>query len=584
MPNLNGREVRIAGLIVNICFELRKYRMGKRRFSPETVTLGLAAFTAIVLNYPFWRIFFRTVAPNGAFEWLFAAATLIVLFLAVHLALTLIAFRPMFRIVNALLLPVSAAASFFMLEYGVVIDANMVQNIFETNPAEAGDLLSGKLVAYTAALGILPAILVWHLPIGWRRLRIEAKQKLKIAAVSLPLAIAVAFPFSSDFASVLREHKELRLTLLPLNYLNAFRKYLGTSANQTHVAVKPFGEDAVQAAKVIGSGRKSLFVIVVGETARADHFSLDGYTRPTNPELANIPELVNYAQAYSCGTDTAQSVPCMFSGLGRAHFSNAAASGQENLLDILKRAGLDVVWRENQSGCKGVCDRVPEEILTGLSRPAFSAHNENHDEILIDGLREHIGTLERDSVVVLHMMGSHGPAYWKRVPEKFEVFKPVCKDSQFSRCDNEAIVNAYDNTIVYTDFVLSRLIGILKAGEQQGVDTAMFYVSDHGESLGEKNMFLHGMPYAIAPEAQRHVPAVTWMSEGFRGSRSIDVGCMKTNAATPMSHDNLFHTVLGGMDIKTRVYDPALDLFAACRPGHGTSEGAGAGMRAAAPL
>ena len=560
--------------------ELRKYRMGKRRFSPETVTVALAAFTAVALNYPFWRIFYRTVAPQGAFEWMFAAAMLIVLFLAVHLALTLIAFRPTFRIVNALLLPVSAAASFFMLEYGVVIDANMVQNIFETNPAEAGDLISGKLLAYTAAFGILPAALLWRLPIGWRPLGIEIKKKLKIAAVSLPLAVAVAFPFSSNFLSVFREHRELKLTLLPLNYLSAARKYLGASAVRANVAVKPYGEDATRVANAMSGGSKSLFVIVVGETARADHFSLNGYARPTNPELAKVPELVNYVQAYSCGTDTAQSVPCMFSGLGRSNFSNAVAAGRENLLDILQRAGLDVVWRDNQAGCKGVCERVQTEILTGLRSPEFSSHSENHDEILIDGLKQRIGALERDTVIVLHMMGSHGPAYWKRVPEKFEVFKPVCADSQFSRCENEAIVNAYDNTIVYTDFVLSRLIDVLRTGDQQGVETAMIYMSDHGESLGERNMFLHGMPYAIAPVAQRHVPAVTWMSERFRASKSIDLGCLKTNAAAPVSHDNLFHSVLGVMGIKTRVYDLALDLYSACRPGHGKS----AGMSRAGPL
>ena len=554
--------------------------MGMRRFSPETVTVGLAAFTAVVLNYPFWRMFFRTVAPQGAFEWLFAAAMFAVLFLAVHLALTLVAFRPTFRIVNAIMLPITAAASYVMLEYGVVIDANMVRNLFETNTAEARDLMSGQLLAYTTALGIVPAILVWRLPVGWRPLRREIRNKLKIAAISLPLAAAVAFPFSSAFISVFREHKELRMTLLPLNYLSAAAKYLGTPAMGRVAGLEPFGDDAMRTTQATSSGRKTLFVIVVGETARADHFSLNGYARPTNPELAKVAELVNYPQAYSCGTDTAQSVPCMFSGLGRARFSNAAASSKENLLDILQRTGLDVVWRENQSGCKGVCERVPTEVLTGVNKPEFSAHDENHDEILIDGLEQRIGALERDTVIVMHMMGSHGPAYWKRVPTSFEVFKPVCQASQFSRCENAAIVNAYDNTIVYTDFVLSRLIETLKAVDQRGVDTAMMYMSDHGESLGEKNMFLHGMPYAIAPEAQRHVPAVVWMSEGFRADRSIDLDCMKTNAAGPVSHDNVFHSVLGGMGIKTRVYDPALDLFSACRPGQGTS----AGMRGAAPL
>ncbi len=554
--------------------------MGTRRFTPETVTFWLAAFTAVVLNYPFWRMFFHTVAPNNAFEWLFAAATLIVVFLAVHLALTTIAFRPTFRAVNAIMLPVTAAASYFMLEYGVVIDSHMVRNIFETNTAEAGDLLSGKLAAYTAAFGILPAILLWRLPIEWRPLRIEFKNKFKIAAVSLPLAAVVAYPFTSNFVSVFREHKELRLTLLPLNYLSATVKYARTPSNPASAMVQPFGEDAVLAANASNSGRKTLFVVVVGETARADHFALNGYPRTTNPELAKIPELVSYSEAYSCGTDTAQSVPCMFSGLGRSKFSNAAATGKENLLDILKRAGVDVAWRENQAGCKGVCDRVPTEILTGFKHPVFYGLSENHDEILIDGLSEKIGALARDTVIVLHMMGSHGPAYWKRVPEKFEVFKPVCKDSQFSRCENAAIVNAYDNTIVYTDYVLSRLIETLKTGGQRGIDTGLIYMSDHGESLGEKNMYLHGMPYAIAPKAQRHVPAIVWLSEGFRASRSIDPACMKANSVAPVSHDYLFHTTLGGLGIKTRVYDSALDLFAACRPGQDKS----AGVRASAPM
>ncbi len=243
-----------------------------------------------------------------------------------------------------------------------------------------------------------------------------------------------------------------------------------------------------------------------------------------------------------------------------------------------------MTWRDNQAGCKGVCARVTTEDLTKVNDPRYAAHGEIHDEILVEGLRQRMGALAQDTVLVEHMMGSHGPAYWKRVPEKFEVFKPVCADSQFSRCENAAIVNAYDNTLVYTDYVLSRFVETLKAGDAQGIDTALIFMSDHGESLGEKNMYLHGMPYAIAPEAQRHVPAIVWMSDGFRASRSIDLGCMKTKASAPISHDNLFHTVLGGMDIKSHVYDPALDLFGACRREQGKSQGTSAGMRGAAPM
>ncbi len=304
---------------------------------------------------------------------------------------------------------------------------------------------------------------------------------------------------------------------------------------------------------------------MVGETARWDHFALNGYSKPTNPMLSKVEGLINYSQAYSCGTDTAQSVPCMFSGFGKAGFTNAKAASRDNLLDILKRADIDVIWRENQAGCKGVCDRVQTETLTGHAAPTFYPSTENFDDVLVDGLDQRIANMQRDTVIVLHMMGSHGPAYWKRYPEKFEVFKPACKVVQFSDCETEHIINAYDNTILYTDHVLARLIGVLSTAESHGVDAGMLYVSDHGESLGEHNMYLHGMPYALAPEAQIHVPMVVWLSPSMREGAGIDIGCLVQRSPQRVSHDNLFSSVLGMMDVKTRVYDPALDLFSACR-------------------
>ena len=285
----------------------------------------------------------------------------------------------------------------------------------------------------------------------------------------------------------------------------------------------------------------------------------------TNPGLSKISDLINYGQAYSCGTDTAQSVPCMFSGLGRDGFTNAKADARENLLDIFKRAGIDVVWRENQSGCKGVCARIPTETLTGLKVPAFYPRTENFDDILVDGLDARIAKLDRDTVIVLHMMGSHGPAYWKRYPENFETFKSACKDSQFSRCELSTIINAYDNSILYTDHVLTRLIETLKGAASHGVDAGMIYASDHGESLGENGMYLHGMPYVIAPEAQIHVPMFVWLSPTMKEARGIDQDCMVSRSGGRVGHDNIFHSSLGILGVATRVYDPSLDLFAPCR-------------------
>jgi lipid A ethanolaminephosphotransferase len=533
---------------------------------PEIVTLAVSAFVALVLNIVFWKHLIAAAEPETPGQWLFIVSAAAALILIINLVLMLIARRSIFRVVMAILLPTMAAAAFFMFEYGVMIDENMVRNVFETNTSEARDLVSPKMLLAIALFGLLPAYIVWRTPWVARPIFDDTKRMLKIAAVSVPLIVALLFPFWGTFLSTFREHKELRLTLLPLNITSALSKYIRQGTVTASTIAAPFGEDATRSAAAAAQTRKSLFVIVIGETARADHFSLNGYARQTNAELAKVDGLINFPQVSSCGTDTAQSVPCMFSGLGRDNFSNSRAAARENLLDILKRAGYDVLWRENQAGCKGVCRRIETDILTDTPHPQFNTTGETFDEILLDGLSDRIAKLDRDTVIVMHMMGSHGPAYWKRYPAQFEVFTPVCKQSVFSRCSNEEIVNAYDNTILYTDHVLAKLAGILKAADNQNADTAMWYMSDHGESLGEKNLYLHGMPYAIAPEAQTHVPMVMWLSKSFRESRALDTTCLSGRAAQKTSHDALFHSVLGILDIKTKVYDTSLDLFAPCRP------------------
>jgi lipid A ethanolaminephosphotransferase len=532
---------------------------------PEILLFLVAAFLALALNYAFWRRFLAVVAPHSPGQWLFFAAALVTMVLITYLLLLAFSVKPVLRIIVAILLPVSAAASYFMNEYGVVIDVNMVRNVLETDTREAGDLITIGMVAYIGLLGVLPAVLFCRIPWRTRTFGDEALAKLKFAVPALLLLAVTVIPFWGAYLSLLREHRELKLSLTPVNYISALSKYWRVEGAKRPKVISAFGADAKRAAVPPTHTRKSLFVVVVGETARWDHFALNGYARPTNPGLSKVDGLIDYPKAFSCGTDTAQSVPCMFSGLGRADFTNAKADSQENLLDILKRAGIDVLWRENQAGCKGVCARVSTETLTGLKAPTFYPSTTNYDDILVDGLDEKIAKLEHDTVIVLHMMGSHGPAYWKRYPDKFETFTPVCKDSQFSRCQNQDIINAYDNTLVYTDHVLTRLIGVLSGAADHGVDAGMLYVSDHGESLGENFMYLHGMPYAIAPEAQIHVPMVVWLAPSMRDALGVDQACLAKSATERVSHDNLFHSVLGLMNVTTRVYHASLDLFGPCR-------------------
>jgi lipid A ethanolaminephosphotransferase len=255
----------------------------------------------------------------------------------------------------------------------------------------------------------------------------------------------------------------------------------------------------------------------------------------------------------------------MFSNSGRAKFDANRAARQENLLDVVQRAGFAVRWHENQSGCKGVCLRVPTEVLVEAKPRPFYEIADALDETLLRDLPDRIRALDRDGLFVLHMMGSHGPAYYKRYPTRFERFKPACKEAQFSRCSLEEIVNAYDNTIAYTDYVLGELIALLQEEDRQGLSTALIYLSDHGESLGESNLYLHGMPYALAPEVQKHIPMFVWLSPRYQQAFAVDTACLRLKREQRVSQDNLFHSILGLLDIATQVYDAKLDLFTGCR-------------------
>ena len=261
----------------------------------------------------------------------------------------------------------------------------------------------------------------------------------------------------------------------------------------------------------------------------------------------------------------------MFSDLTREQFDRAAGA-RENLLDVLQRAGLAVLWIDNQSGCKGVCARVPHARTADAPSSRWCADGECFDEALLDGLDGRLAALaaldpersRRGVVVVLHQMGSHGPAYHRRSPAHHKRFLPECTSTSLQDCSAQSLVNAYDNSIAYTDHFLAQAIGWLKRHEAVA-DGALVYVSDHGESLGENNLYLHGMPYALAPDVQKRIPWLTWTSAGLRRATGLSIDCLRERSDLQVSHDNLFHAVLGLADVHTRAYRAALDPYANCR-------------------
>lgn len=417
-----------------------------------------------------------------------------------------------------------------------------------------------------ACLGILPSALVWAVKVDYPRQITQFWTNAAMAGAALATTAVLLMLSFKVLAPALREHRELRYLLMPTNYIQAVHGYCKRKFS-TPVVVAPLGKDARRGPLWKGAARRTVTVIVVGETARAANFSLDGYARQTNPLLSRRAGLINFKHMESCGTATAVSVPCVFSALGRDNFSDNRAQRQEGLLDVFQHADIDVLWRDNNSGCKGVCDRVRyDDVSQAVAGDPLCDGDECYDERLLRGLPELVRDAKRDLVIVLHQKGSHGPAYHLRHPPAFTAFSPECTSNELASCPGESIVNAYDNTIVYTDYFLDHAIQMLEdSAREAGVDTAMIYFSDHGESLGENNMYLHGAPYMIAPKEQTHVPFMVWLSAGYRERFQLDQDCLSARTGQRFSHDHIFHSALGMLNISTAIYNPRLDLFSACK-------------------
>jgi lipid A ethanolaminephosphotransferase len=530
---------------------------------PEWVTLIASAFLLSGFNSVLWQHLFDITAADG--QGIAMRVAFGVMILAVfNIVLTLLAFRFVMKPVLTLIFLVSAGVAYFMSQYGVLIDAGMLRNFAETNATEVRDLLSVKLFVYIALLGILPSWLLWQIPVNYRRWHRELLSKVLVSVASVAVIGGVALVNYQGLSSLFRNHHELRLMVVPSNYIGASVGYLREQVVSARQPFTKLGEDAQRNPAWQTHGRKSLTVLVVGESARAENFGILGYHRDTTPKLDKEAGLIAFTDVHSCGTETAVSVPCMFSNMGRKDYNASKAKNEEGLLDVLKHAGLEVIWRDNQSGCKGTCDRVTVDDVSNLKDPVLCANSECRDEILLQGLQHFIDTLDKDTVLVLHQMGSHGPEYFKRYPKEYEHFTPVCESNALNNCSRESIVNGYDNTLVYTDHVLSTLIDLLRSNQDK-VDTAMLYLSDHGESLGEYNLFLHGTPYMLAPEQQKHVAMLAWFSDSYQKSFSVDTHCLQLSREKPLSQDNLFHSMLGLLEVNSKVYDPQLDMFAGCR-------------------
>lgn len=459
-----------------------------------------------------------------------------------------------------LLLVLGATFGYFSFFLGTLFDKTMFMNMIQTDTHETIELINVKLLVWIAVLGVLPAIWVWRVKI------LPAKNLARAALVpfaTLLLLIlvtgAIVFAMFPRYASATRNRSISFDTITPANVFAASVHY-AASLYAANTVREPRGLDAHQAYAL---AKPRLVVFVLGETARAQSFGLNGYERDTTPRMRAL-GVQYFPDTESCGTATGISVPCIFSGFGRESFNLKKGLGSETLIDVVFRGGARVIWRDNDSGCKGICDKADVSDITASNDARWCTESANcFDEMLLDGLEQKLRGANKDTFLVLHLKGSHGPAYYKRYPPAFEKFKPTCQTSDLSACEPQSVRNGYDNSILYTDHVLGEIHGVLQRVSDQYA-TAMLYASDHGESIGESGLFLHGMPYALAPKEQTRVPMLTWVSPELMTLEGMDAKCMAERTKVPRSHDNIYSTVLGFLKIETVEYKKELDLYGGC--------------------
>lgn len=530
--------------------------------SQTGLNLIVAAYMLALLNTGFWtRV--ADVFPGMLAETLLFGAAIFGLTVFI---LELLGPWRLQRPVAAGLILLAASAQYFERNFGVLIDREMVRNVLATTLVESQHLVTVSAIAWIGLTGLLPAGLVF-----WPRVRRVGpwhqvwRWPLGLA-LSFALLLGGIFSDFKTFSAALRERQEMMASYQPGATLVAMLRYGREQWKSAAPVVRPLGTDARPGPFLAAATKPVLLVIFAGETARAQNWGLNGYARDTTPGLA-ARGAVNFPDVTACGTATAVSLPCMFSRLTAAEYSRAGFTGEENLLDVLSHSGFAVEWHDNNTGDQSIATRTGWAKVDATLAPE-ACKGECTDEVFLPLIRQRLAKITRNTVLVLHMIGSHGPAYHLRYPAGRARFQPECATAVFADCTTEQIVNAYDNTILETDHVLSRTIDLMS--DSGRVLPGMIFLSDHGESLGEDGLYLHAAPRFMAPEVQTRVPMVMWLAPGFADGLGLDTACLRMAATRPVSHDNLFHTVLGLLDVQTAVREPGLDLAGACREGmHG---------------
>lgn len=493
--------------------------------------LLMSLFNFLFFHYSFLAYVFNNLNYKS-FNGILLITSLFILMLlfnafAFYLFLSLSRFVGKFLMVVTFM--ISSIATYFVNTYNIIIDKGMIGNVINTNYDEASSFFSVKLLLYIFLFGILPSIYI----IKVKLITVKLKRFLATTLLTLLFFAAVIFANAANWLWIDKHDTTLGGLVMPWSYtVNTARYYIHKHQSNRKEILLP---DAT-----IKDNKKSVLVLVIGESARSKNFSLYGYEKNTNPLLSETPNLFHFP-AVSCATYTTAGIKCILE-------HKKSNDLYEILPNYLFRNNVSVVWRTTNWG------EPPVHIKTYQNKealmPDYKGENGNYDEILLSGLKEQILESEHNKVlIILHTSTSHGPTYSKKYPPRFEIFTPVCNSVELADCSQEELINAYDNTIVYTDYLLHSLIELLK--ELKEYDSSMMFVSDHGESLGEKNLYMHGMPMSIAPREQYEIPFIVWVSDSLRQ--------LKPNESLTQNH--VFHSVLNFLGVESPIYEEKLNIY-----------------------
>jgi len=505
--------------------------MLKNKLKITHFVLLMSLVNFLFFHFPFYNFVFENV-DYASLNGVFLILSLMVLMLVLNaLVFYLIYYLSQYvgKSLLVLFFICNAVAVYFINTYSVIIDESMIGNVLNTNYEESSSYFSIKLIAYLLVLGVIPSIYI----IKVRIVKVPWKQFLKTVSLTLLFVLVLVFANASNWLWIDKNSKTLGGLAMPWSYsvnLTLFYKHKADRNEKEILLPKA----------TIKDNQKSVVILIIGESARSQNFSLYGYDKNTNPLLSKMTDVHNFP-ATSCATYTTAGVKCILEHKNSDDL-------YEILPNYLYRNNVEVIWRSTNWG------EPPLHIKNIQNKQALMAQcqgkNCEYDEILLQGLKEQILASKKNKIlIVLHSSTSHGPTYSKKYPPQFELFKPVCNSVELAKCSQTELMNAYDNTIVYTDYLLAKVIADLKS--LKDYQSAMLFVSDHGESLGEKNLYMHGLPMSLAPKEQYEIPFIVWTSAGSKGLKPSQT----------LTQNHVFHSVLNFLGVQSPVYDEQLNIF-----------------------